>query len=134
MEQSRTVIKQFYINNQNCFAIIDKKIEKCIGSLTFISNEKDKSISFGIVINKKYWGRGIGTRVLGYAIDFSFNHLEVEKVRCEHFYENKASEKMMKKAGMYYVGEGEDFLRNVKKYEIDTQTWKRAKQSVIDNV
>ena len=107
INQSHEILMKFYVGNNYCLAIINKDDSKCIGSITLIPNVEHEELSFGIVINKKYWGKGIGTEVCLYLIDFAFNILKAKKVKAELFKENYASEKMMLKSGMQMEKKGE---------------------------
>ena len=53
MGQSYEILMKYYIGNNYCLAIINKKESKCIGSITLIPNVECDKLSFGIVINKK---------------------------------------------------------------------------------
>ena len=129
MGQSYEILMKYYIGNNYCLAIINKKESKCIGSITLIPNVECDKLSFGIVINKKYWCKGIGTEVCSYLIDFAFNTLNVKKVEAELFKENKASEKMMLKSGMRMEKKGkllgkETLIYSVNKTETNRQVFK----------
>lgn len=125
-EHTKTVLEKFYIPDENCYAIILRNTLRCIGSLTI--SAENEIISFGIAINKSYWGMGIGTEILKKAIEYAFKVLNADLIRCEHFIDNNASGKMMLNSGMECTGEGEKFSREVKIYEITKDQWKNKVQ------
>ena len=125
LEQTTTVLERFYITNPLCYAII--KDGKCIGSLNITLSE-NKEATFGIALNRLYWNRGYATEILKAAICYSFDNLDVEAVKGEHFLGNDASGSVMKKLGMEFVGE-ESYLdtgKTVKVYRLSKEKYLRT--------
>jgi len=59
-------------------------------------------IELGYGMAKEYWGRGIGTEACRAWLDFGFNKLNLARITAIAFPENKASRRIMEKAGMKY--------------------------------
>lgn len=86
------------------FAIILKETNKLIGSIGLSYIEKNKHGETGYWIAKDYWGKGYATEALKGLIKWAFEEKDFHKVIASHFARNKASGKVMQKAGMTYEG------------------------------
>lgn len=127
LEQTASVLERFYIPNPYCYAVVKDK--KCIGSLNITLSENKEAI-FGIALNRFYWNQGYATEILKTAIEYSFNNLDVEVVKGEHFIGNDASGNVMKKMGMKFIEEAEylDTGKIVKVYKLSKEEWKTLQQ------
>lgn len=106
LEQTQSVIKEFYTGRPGIFAIELKSEKKCIGCIDLrLINEHNKA-SFGYVINKEYWNRGYTSEALILILDLAFNKLELNRVESTHYVGNEGSGKVMQKCGMSYEGTG----------------------------
>ncbi len=83
-------------------ATIQKATNEFIGwaGLTYLP-EFDK-IDIGYRFKKKYWGRGFATEASKAIIDHGFNVLKLDLIIAIAMPENKASIRVMEKAGMIY--------------------------------
>lgn len=86
------------------WAIVDKDNEEVIGSIsaTNIKNRK-KYCEIGYTVAKKRWNEGIATEVLNNVINFLTIEVGFEIIRAMHDVRNKASGRVMEKAGMVFV-------------------------------
>ena len=129
IQHTRTVLEKFYLPNPDCFPLVCKDNGRCIGSLS-LNGLNDTEVSFGLVINPKFWNMGLGTEALKAIIHrmFSSQH-SVSVFRGEHFIGNDASGNVMLKSGMRYHGEecfGTDG-RIVKVYKITRAEWNASR-------
>lgn len=105
IKEAKQMIKFTYIRRLGRkepigYAIIDKSINKMIGTIEFHSfNYKQKSCEIGYVLAKPYWNKGIMTRCVIRMTDVAFTHLDMDKVIIKHIKENIASRKVILKAG-----------------------------------
>lgn len=105
-EHSMLVLNMF-INDVNTFAIVYKKNNKVIGS---ISLSKDKlrtdinSKCLGYVLSKDYWGQGIMTEAVKTILEYSFYNINLDIISISHFKDNIASKKVIEKNGFSYEG------------------------------
>ena len=108
------------------WAIVDKNNDnEVIGSIS-VSNikKRKKYCEIGYTVAKKRWNEGIATEVLVRVLEFLTEDVGFETVRALHDVRNKASGKVMKKAGMDYIKNqmqfflsGHNFLMNCSIYE-----------------
>ncbi|MEN6372459.1 MAG: GNAT family N-acetyltransferase [Armatimonadota bacterium] len=87
------------------FAIITKETGKPAGvcSLDGISWENENA-ELGYWLGKPYWGHGIMTEAAKAVVTFGFDILGLERIYASCFEENKASAKVIQKAGLLYEG------------------------------
>ena len=71
-----------------------------------MSKEED-TIEVGYSLSPKYWNKGYATEALSCAIQELFR-IGYNHVKAAHFIENKASGRVMQKAGMHLMDEVED--------------------------
>lgn len=104
----RSYIKKNFFN----LAIELKEIEQVIGSISVVHerccwhNGKKVVIEkeIGYCLGENWWGKGIMSEALTAVIDYIFTHTDATRIVANHAFENLASGKVMKKAGMQYEG------------------------------
>ncbi len=81
-----------------------KGLNKAIGSISVeFSNEGDESCEVGYCIGAAYWNRGIMTEALRAVMHFLFYEVGYRRIQAKHDVLNKASGKVMMKAGMQFL-------------------------------
>jgi ribosomal-protein-alanine N-acetyltransferase len=107
------------------WAITDKVYGEVIGSIS-VSNVKNrkKCCEIGYTVAKKRWNEGIATEVLKCVLEFLTFDVGFKTVRAMHDVRNKASGRVMEKAGMFYVKKqinffwgSRNFIMNCRVYE-----------------
>lgn len=87
------------------WAIAAKDDNVVIGAIDLHEvNERLRRAEIGYALSQKYWNRGIMTEALRAVLDFGFNKVGFERIEGYHKVENKASGRVMLKAGMSYEG------------------------------
>ncbi len=102
------------------FAMIDKKTKVLVGSIGYtVENSigNQKLVNLGYFVKNEYWGMGYTTEACKGIIDFAFTQDTVIKIETGCLKENKASEKVMIKAGLRKEGE-------LVKHQIHENEWK----------
>lgn len=120
-----------YYNKEDYYhwAVVDKGNNEVIGSIS-VSNVKNrkKYCEIGYTVAKKRWNEGIATEVLKCVIDFLTNEVGFETLCAMHDIRNRASGRVMEKAGMIFVKNkrqvflsGRNFVMNCSIYEYKKQ-------------
>ena len=94
-------IKFFQIAMENtlgCFTIVDKTLDKFIGSTRFYSHDKiDNSIRVGYTfLSNEYWGTSVNLQIKKLMLDYAFRHIDKVyfDIGEENFRSRKATEKL----------------------------------------
>jgi RimJ/RimL family protein N-acetyltransferase len=94
-------IKFFQIAMENtlgCFTIVDKTLDKFIGSTRFYSYDKiDNSIRLGYTfLSNEYWGTSVNLQIKKLMLDYAFRHIDKVyfDIGEENFRSRKATEKL----------------------------------------
>lgn len=101
-DTEEAIVNYFIPNRLITWGIIDKENKKLIGTIDL--RIKNKQASFGWIINKKYWGKGITFEAASCLKKFAFNSLEVEVISCIHDIDNPNSGRVMEKLEMNKLG------------------------------
>lgn len=113
-------IKLYQKLNYYHWAITDKITGEVIGSIS-ASNIKDrkKYCETGYTIARKYWNQGVATEALIGLIDYLTNKVGFINIRALHDVRNKASGRVMEKAGMVYLRNKKQFFLNSNNFIMD---------------
>ena len=86
-------------NTLGCFTIVDKTLDKFIGSIRFYSHDKiDNSIRLGYTfLSNEYWGTSANLQIKKLMLDYVFTH--IDKVYFDIGKENFRSRKAIEKLG-----------------------------------
>lgn len=79
---------------------------KAIGSIGLFrqSNIHFRSAELGYYIAESYWGKGIVTSAVKEACDYVFEHTDIVRIYAEPFSRNRASCRVLEKAGFIQEG------------------------------
>jgi ribosomal-protein-alanine N-acetyltransferase len=105
------------------WAITLKGTQQIIGTacLNFI---KDTSIrQIGYKLSPSAQGKGFATEIASALLQYGFESCGLQQISAVCDPQNKASEKVMQKAGLEYVGTGTFFDTECLHYRIDSATW-----------
>ncbi|MEG0366496.1 MAG: GNAT family protein [Coprobacillus sp.] len=80
--------------------------DKAIGSIGVFrqGNIHNCTAELGYYISEDYWGQGIGTMAIKQTCDYIFNNTDIIRIFAEPFAYNKASCRILEKAGFEYEG------------------------------
>ncbi len=101
-----------------------------IGSMGMKLNLTHSRADFGYWIGLPYWNKGYCTEALRVLFNFGFEQLGLERMTSHHFSPNKASGRVMEKAGMKHEGTFRKHFRNngvledIELYGILKEEWK----------
>ena len=77
---------------------------KLVGGCSLILNIRHESVEIGYEIDPLHWGRGIGTAVASRLVEFCFMELGANRVEGICWDQNKASGRVLEKAGLLFEG------------------------------
>lgn len=92
------------------------------GLIHLAMNEDQDEIEVGYQLHKKYWGHGYATEITKALIEWGFKHLQLEFIVAVIQPENIASQKVLEKSGMIYIGKTNYYDREVSKFKIVKKT------------
>ena len=94
-------INHWQQHNFGNFAIIHKASGKLIGPTGLYLSDRCKEAQFGYVLDKSYWGQGLGCEAGKASLDYGFKVLEFEQIVAFSMPENVVSRKILsEKLGM----------------------------------
>ena len=67
-----------------------------------------EEVEVAFMIDKAYWGQGLGTEAARALVDYGFGHLGLTRLVCLIEHGNEASIKVATKIGMAFEKEGQD--------------------------
>ena len=122
-KESIEIIRQQYVTNAiGRWAVVEKSSNNFIGwaGLKLIKetiNNHSNYYDVGYRFIKRYWSKGYATEAAKASLAYGFNNLGLECIYGMAHYDNKASRKVLEKAGLSYVetfdynGESTDWFK-----------------------
>ena len=101
------------------WAAENKNTGDFIGWVALKDLDNSEYIEVGYRLIKQHWGKGYATEAARALIKYGFNQLNLNKITAVALPENKASARVMQKAGMKYAGIKKYYNADVVFYEID---------------
>lgn len=128
-------IRQQYIDNGvGRWAIIDKKTNEFVGwtglkFVTDLTNNHQNYYDLGYRLRKKYWGQGIAAETAIASLDYAFETLKLDEVFAAASCENEASNRILRKVGLNFIGTF--YYDNIKCnwYKIEKQEYETRKSN-----
>lgn len=109
-------IKSYEKTDNYHWAIVDKKTKEVIGSISASNiKNKNKYCEIGYTVATKCWNQGIATEVLIEVLRFLTEEIGFVRIHALHDVRNKASGRVMEKAGMKYLKDTRHFILNSSK-------------------
>lgn len=100
LKQSQMNVYTHHFNRESRFYLIDlKKLGRPVGYLRLIPKQNDKLEMVIAIGDKNKWNKGFGTSAVWEGLKEAFLNLRYEKVEAKIHKDNKASQKVFKKAG-----------------------------------
>lgn len=92
------------------WAIVPKGSTQSVGSIGLaITSVEERIAELGIVIARRYWGKGLGTSAARLVTRFGFDTLGLAEIRAELLQTNVASRRVLEKVGFRFEGVIPDF-------------------------
>ncbi len=100
-------IEKYKIIDSYNWGIELKENRELIGSISANKVENESNCyEIGYAIGRKYWGKGYATEALNRVVEYLMNEVGIRRILCRCAKENKASQKIICKAGFMYSGNG----------------------------
>ena len=94
-----------------CWAVTLKDTGALVGTADFCWWSLDqRKAEVGYCFATEHWGKGYASEALMGLIKFGFTHMDLHRIETRCFDENKASARVMEKAGMIHEGMMRDFI------------------------
>ncbi len=110
------VILPQYKLNLGRWVVYTKEGKEFIGWCGLKYRQEAQEIDLGYRFIKSSWGKGYATEAAKAALQYGHQNLKLEKIIAHAHIDNIASQKILEKIGMQYVGEGMDDGEMVKGY------------------
>ncbi len=113
------------------WAIELKEIGEPIGSIGVVNyNNHNEMAELGYCIGRKWWGKGLAAEALQMVIIFLFENVGFERIQALHYAENKASGRVMQKAGMQHEGRLRHYHKNKEGCFVDMELYAILKTEI----
>jgi len=108
-EEEKEHIEKVSSNDDAAYLLIEFKGENA-GTISLHGLEtKYRKGEFGISIHPDYHNKGIGTKSVQMIVEYGFETQNLHKIRGGHLENNKASKRVMEKAGLQKEGRERDY-------------------------
>ena len=104
-------------------ALIEKATGHLVGWCGLWRLKETDEIEVGYAISKSNWGRVFATEAAAAVIGYGFKELGLGRIVAVAFPGNKASQNVMTKLGMSYVGIGVFYGNSLAQYAIERPVW-----------
>lgn len=108
LSYTKSVIKmyrgKYQFSQLGVYAVHLKENGKMIGTIELHSYIKNFKAELGYTINPSYWGNGYAWEASREVIKYGFNELNLKRIECCSFVENKQSKRVCEKLGLTYEG------------------------------
>jgi ribosomal-protein-alanine N-acetyltransferase len=94
----------FYQKKGIYWSLADKKTNTMIGAAGLYININHQRAEISYDLSKDYWRQGIMSKVLQKIIDYSFNHINLQRIEALTLHINEPSQKILLKLGFVHEG------------------------------
>ncbi len=87
------------------WALVDRQTQRTIGTCNYVDwDVVHHRAEIGYALSRPYWGKGLMTEAVRAAISFGFHVMGLNRIQGRCTVENRASARVLEKAGMQYEG------------------------------
>ena len=116
-EYCRFMMKRYRQDLPSSWGIIDKTTGRLVGTIGYMEyREEHGSVEVGYSLARWLWNGGYMTEALSRVIEYTFEHMEINRIEAQHELENPSSGRVMEKCGMRKEGELRQRLYNKGRY------------------
>ncbi|PHM69267.1 GNAT family N-acetyltransferase [Xenorhabdus kozodoii] len=85
-------------------AEVDGKVVGTIGLFTYTNPRRRHTVNIGLGVDATYFGKGVGSKLVAFVIDYAFNWLGCIRIELEVFVDNEKAIALYKKFGFEVEG------------------------------
>ena len=106
-EETRTIMREIFLDRENVWGIILKDSKKLIGSIGLVEDpkrENKRARMLGYALGEEHWGKGLMTEAVRRVIQFGFEEIGLDLISAYCYPTNERSRRVLKKCGFRYEG------------------------------
>lgn len=119
----RSVLRAYRAGEPASLAIVLRETGHVIGTIGFLwVDQEHNSAEVGYSLAEEHWGKGLMTEALRALLAFGFEQMHLNRIEAQFDVRNRASGRVMQKAGMRREGIMRERMYNKGEY-IDLEMW-----------
>ena len=107
IEESRKILQDVFIGQENIWAMILKDAQQLIGSIGIVPDPKRENPQvrmLGYWLDEAHWGKGYMTEAVQAILNYGFNELQLSLITANCYPHNKRSQQVLERNGVIYEG------------------------------
>ena len=107
IEESREILQNVFIGQENIWAMILKDAQQLIGSIGIVPDPKRENPQvrmLGYWLDEAHWGKGYMTEAVQAVLNYGFNELQLSLITANCYPHNKRSQQVLERNGFIYEG------------------------------
>lgn len=107
LEESRTILRQAFIGQENIWAVVLKETQQLIASIGIVPDPKRENPQvrmLGYWLDEAHWGKGYMSEAVQAVLNYGFSELELCLITANCYPHNKRSQQVLKRNGFIYEG------------------------------
>ena len=113
----RFMARRYRNDEPSSWGIIERATNRLVGTIGYMDyNEDNATVEVGYSLARWLWNGGYMTEALSRVIEYTFEHMEINRIEAQHELENPSSGRVMEKCGMRKEGELRQRLYNKGRY------------------
>ncbi len=107
IEESREILQNVFIGQENIWAMILKDTQQLIGSIGIVPDPKRENPQvrmLGYWLDEAHWGKGYMTEAVQAILNYGFNELQLSLITANCYPHNKRSQQVLERNGFIYEG------------------------------
>lgn len=107
IEESRKILQDVFIGQENIWAMILKDAQQLIGSIGIVPDPKRENPQvrmLGYWLDEAHWGKEYMTEAVQAILNYGFNELQLSLITANCYPHNKRSQQVLERNGFIYEG------------------------------
>lgn len=107
VDDTKNIIERLFLSRvsqgvPSAYVLVDKTNNKMIGTCDFVSIHYGDVAEIGYSLNYDYWNKGLMSEAIKKVIEVGFEYIGLRRIEIKHSVHNKASQRVIEKAGFIY--------------------------------